>query len=125
MIELLAAAALLQAEATIWRPVYQAEGGEVFVDPASLRRDGDTFEIRVRALFATVRPSGMKSGITRNRYNCARQSFLTLHVHYFDADGETLENRPARGNYALDRPVGPGSANAAILREYCPPRTPG
>ncbi|HYD11752.1 MAG TPA: surface-adhesin E family protein [Allosphingosinicella sp.] len=125
MIELIAAAALVQAEAPQWRSVHRSERGEVFVDPASLRRDGDMFEITIRALFARVQPSGMKSGITRNRYNCARQSFVTLHVRYFDADGATMEDRPARGFAAQDRPVGAGSPNATILAEYCPRRTPG
>lgn len=126
MFDLIVAAALHQAApAPLWRSVYRYEGGEIFVDPASLRRDGDRFEITLRALFARVQPSGMKIGISRNRYNCARQSFVTLHVHYLDENGATIENRPARGFAARDRPVGGGSANAAILRDYCPRRAPG
>lgn len=126
MLDLMIAAALAQAQpAPLWRSVHSAETGEVFVDPASLRRDGQSFDITARAVFHEVTRSGMKTGITRNRYNCARQSMLTLHVHYFDANGRTIENRAATGALTRDRPVGGRSANAAILRLYCPRRTPG
>lgn len=123
MIGLILSAALLQGTcAPQWRAVHRSDVSEVAVDPASLRRDGQRFEITARVLFHQVTQQGLKSGISRHRYNCARQSITTLHVHFFDANGRTIENRPATGAMARDRPVGGGTAHAAILRLYCPRR---
>ncbi|HTU10367.1 MAG TPA: surface-adhesin E family protein [Allosphingosinicella sp.] len=123
MLGLMIATALAQGTpmpAPQWRSIERAPGGEVFVDTASLRRDRDTFEILVRIIFTGVQRSGMARGITRNRYFCATRTFLTLHVHYVDANGGTLEDRPARGAAARERPVTPGSPNEKILADYCP-----
>lgn len=126
MLTLILAAALAQAQpAPAWRAVHRSEVSEVSVDPASLRRDGQSFDITVRAVFHRVTQQGLKSGISRHRYNCARQSIVTLHVHFFDINGRTIQNGAPTGVMARDRPVGGGSAHAAILRLYCPRRTPG
>lgn len=131
MLDLIIAAALSQAASQAasqvapgpeWRLAFRADGGEVFVDPASLRREGTMFDITVRSVFERVQPTGMKSAVTRHRYDCARQSVLVLNIHALDANGGTIRNGPPQGVLSLPRPAGGRSAHAAILTTYCPPR---
>jgi hypothetical protein len=121
MIELILAAALAQGAAEPhWRSIFQSEVGEAFVDPASVRRSGDTFQINVRSVFAEAQPSGMKTGISLNEYDCRRRTVALLHIIALDAGGVQTEDRSVTGPTSEHHPVPPGTPNDIILNEFCP-----
>ncbi len=124
MLDLLIAAALAQASTAPgpeWRPFATVEGqGAVFLDPTSLTRDGDTFEIRVRAVFDTPRSSGMVVGVTRIRIDCTRHTVALRQVTGYDAQGRLLSDGAAVGPAAEPHTVPADSSYQALIDEYCP-----
>ena len=129
MIELILAAALAQGQMApapepAWRHVARNDEGEAWVDPGSLRRTGDTFEIVWRAVFYEAKANGMLSGITRSWFDCTHRLVAMRHYTSFDARGAVLGDRDAYGAPSQPHPISDGSVYAGILRLYCPPPTP-
>lgn len=121
MIELMLAAALAQGAAEPhWRSIFQSEQGEAFVDPESVRRSGDRFQIIVRSVFTVPQESGMKTGISLNEYDCRQRTVALRHITALDVDGVQTEDRPVTGPIAEHHPVPPGTPNDLILNEFCP-----
>jgi len=131
MIALLLAAALQQAapdpcnavarpdaprpNCPAWRLMRTNQDASGYVDPASLRRTGDSFQVMTRTVLN--RPmQGILSFNTPLELNCATRMARPLGYYNYDADGRLLSELPA--GEAV--PVAPRSAFAALLDEYCP-----
>jgi hypothetical protein len=136
MIELIIAAAFLQAadpcnavgaaapalRCPSWRSVGQDTESELFVDPASLRRDGGTFDIATRIVFGAAQQGGMRSGVVTARFDCARRTWAFLHSAYFDARGVVIVEGDSTGTEAAPQAVAEGGPIAGLLTEFCPRR---
>ena len=126
MIGLIVAAALLQPAMPEpdWRLVGRNEAGEAHVDPASLRRDGNSFEIDERIVFTRTLPNRVRIGISRLWFDCPRRLVALRHVISFDESGTLLEDRPGRGPPSQPHPVNDGSVYSTIMDLYCPHPAP-
>jgi hypothetical protein len=135
MIDLLLAAMLLQGAADpcmaadaaagapncpAWRSVYTQGDAEVFADPAAERRDGNVVEVRARTVFRAAREHGVRSVISRDRYDCVARTVAIVHFQAFDAEGRTLVDMPIPAAQAAPTAPLPGSPNAALLARFCP-----
>ena len=104
-----------------WRRVDGDANAELFVDPASLRRDATGFEITTRIVFATPREEeAMRSGVVTNRFECAARTWALRHSAYYDSDGTLIVEGEATGDTAEPEPVEPDTPIARLLTEYCP-----
>lgn len=136
MLDLLIAAALAQAPAPApdpcyavgappparcpaWRSHYRDALGEMSADPASLRRDGASFEIRARVVFAEANEIGARTILGTYRYDCGARTATLLHFAAYDADGAALGEADADGENARTEAVSAGSPNEALLDAYC------
>ncbi|HYD11758.1 MAG TPA: surface-adhesin E family protein [Allosphingosinicella sp.] len=138
MIDLVMAAALAQAGAgpdpchaaapaarpatcRQWRRLAGDDQVELFIDPASVRRDAAGFEIDTRIVYATPQEEeGMRSGVTTNRYDCAARTWALRHSAYYDESGTLLVEGDTSGDAADPEPVPAGSPMAGLLTEFCP-----
>ena len=122
MIGLMIAAALAQAPAAPapqWRSLGRVGQGEAFYDPASVQRNGATFDVRIRAVFDAVQTSGMRSGISLIRVDCAGRTVALRHVASFDDHGAPLLEGDATGPSSLPHAAPPNSPYQALLDQYC------
>ena len=137
MIELLIAAMLMQSEPAAchavprpaalpagcaqWRPVGRLADSALFVDPASLRRDGAAFEIALRILYDEPQEEeAMRSGVTIARFDCAARTRALRRIASYDGGGTLIEARAVTGDEADPEPLPSGSPFAGLLTEYCP-----
>jgi len=106
-----------------WRYVGQRDIGTHYVDPASLRREGDTFEIDSRVVLVSALEGRATSFTGRNRYNCANRLVTLLVTRIWDSRGAMLREEVHRGQYAsstVDESQAGYDFDVAMLRDYCP-----
>ncbi len=135
MLELMLAAALLQtpdpchaadpgarpAGCVQWRLVGRDARSALFVDPASLRRDGAAFEVVTRTVFGEPQEEeAMRSGVTTFRFDCAARTWSLRRSAHYHGDGTLIEAREVTGDEADPQPVQPDSPLAALATEFCP-----
>jgi hypothetical protein len=137
MLELMIAAALTQSGAADpchavgpaprpaacrqWRPLHRDGHAELFVDPASLRRDATGFEIMMRMVFATPQEEeGMRSSVSTNRFDCAARTWALRHSAFYDSSGALIVEGQITGEAGAPGPVEPDNPVARILTEFCP-----
>jgi hypothetical protein len=139
MIELMLAAALMQAPGQTGDPCHAVGavvGAQVpgcpawrlllvdgdtlsFVDPASVRRSGDTFEILNRGVFAAPR-NGARSVIVTWRFDCRARTVRTVTGVFYDARGARLRDFTPTGAQAEPQTIPPGAPFDRIRTELCP-----
>jgi hypothetical protein len=134
MIDLLIAAALAQAAdpclaidagttrppgCPAWRPLFQDQGTMAFVDPASVRRSGDTFEILQRATFPELR-NGAASVTVLYRVDCGRRTLTGVRAFFYDPRGIRLREYRPTGANAEPTAIPPGAPFDRIRAEFCP-----
>jgi hypothetical protein len=138
MIELLMAAALAQAQAPApdpcnaagtsappsqcrhWRSVWTDPYGEMYVDPASVARTGNSFIMTMRRMSRADDSQGARSMIATMRFDCARRETTMLHVTLYNARGVILRDSDMGGEVA--QPTAPGTNSNRLMDEYCPAR---
>lgn len=134
MIELMLAAALMQepagcnavpataapADCPQWRHLSRDRDGDIFVDPASVRRNGDRLEARMRVVNAREQSGRSRSANTRVWIDCVRRQGAALHMTLFATDGAQLGDFDVTGEAARPRVITPGSPSLRILADYCP-----
>ena len=101
-----------------WRPVYRAEGRQVFIDPGALRRNGDTFELPLRAVLAEPVDGGW-SYVALYRFDCRRRTVAAIYATFYNARG-AITNRGPLGGPDMQAEVEPNSPNGRLLAEFCP-----
>jgi hypothetical protein len=97
-------------------------GGELFADPASLRRDGTRFELRLRFLYAEAGAGEVRSIVSAFRFDCAARTVAMGGGHGYDAAGAQLDEEEPREDFTPPAPVAPDAREAAVLAAYCPRR---
>lgn len=108
------------ANCPAWRRFLQREEADIFVDPATMRRDGAVVDARTLAVFRAAFPSGMRSAISRDRYDCATGTTTWLHLTAYDAAGVVIADFDVTGEQARPQVHPPGSPGAAMMAEFCP-----
>jgi len=103
-----------------WRLIAREAEAELFVDPASLRPGGSTFDITTRIVYAAARQAGMRSGVTVTHFDCAHRTWALGHSAYFDARGALIVEGDATGEDAAPETVPDDGPFADILTEFCP-----
>jgi len=103
-----------------WRPVNSHGDGSMSVDPASLRRSGDAFEIATRIVFSSDRPDGGRSGINLLRFDCRAMSLSLVHITVYTAAGIRMSETAVTGDDARPQLLIDGSPLAGLISEYCP-----
>jgi hypothetical protein len=107
-----------------WRPFSAVFAGrEMLVDPASVRRDGTAFEIAMRTTHTTDQPGGVRSGITVNRFDCARQTVVPRQMTAYDARGAIMARVDTAGLRAVPEPLGHSGPWVELAAEFCPADT--
>jgi hypothetical protein len=131
MLDLIIAAALLQTNACNavdrpgpagcpdWQMLHDGPEVQVLAEPASVRRNGNVFELRFRLIFAADQRNGTRSGIVTYRFDCAGETGTLLQSRYYTAAGAPLADGPRPSGRALASP--PGSPNRAALDRFCLP----
>jgi hypothetical protein len=103
-----------------WRAVARDERSELFVDSASVRRNGTAFDIATRIVFAEPQEEeGMRSGVTISRFDCTARTWSLRHSAYYDGDGNVIVEGDVTGDEAAPQPIPPGPL-ADLLTEFCP-----
>lgn len=104
-----------------WRLLDRDGEAELFIDPASLRRDATGFEIATRIVFATPQEEeGMRSGVTTNRFDCVARTWALRRSAYYDSDGTLIVEGEAAGDEAAAEPIPADAPMAPLLTEFCP-----
>jgi hypothetical protein len=103
-----------------WTLLNRGSGGDVLDDPASVRRQGDSFDLRVRMIFTRDLPGGMRSAIAIYRFDCGARTASLRHRIVYNARGERLVEGPPAPKDAGPLPAPQGSPNRAALDRYCP-----
>jgi hypothetical protein len=131
MIDLILAAALIQAAdpcnaagraatplagCPTWRQITRHPEARGYVDPASVRRDGDRVELMTRTLPNQPVQGRIYSFNTHLELNCAARARRALRFTGFDAEGRTVI---AFGADEAASPAPRGSAFASLLTEFC------
>ena len=133
MLDLMIAAAMLQqqvnpcyavgvpppASCPVWRSLHRDNQAELFVEPASMRVDGDSFELRIRVLFAQAGGDGARNMVLVQRYDCRARTAALASLYSYDQGGRMVQNRVILRNVMQPRPVGPGSPEAIVLAAAC------
>jgi len=102
-----------------WRPVWRGNEFELFVNPDSLVRRGDNFEISLRYVYNVDRPQRVRSRISRHRYICARRAHVPLDIASYDVFGRRVAESGPRPDGRAEASVPRGSPGARLLSEYC------
>ena len=106
-----------------WRYVGRRDIGIHYVDPASLRRSGDTFEVDGRVVLVTALEGGASSFTGRSRYNCATHMVTLVVTRIWNTRGVMLREEVHSGQY-ITAPAGDlregYDFDAIMLRDYCP-----
>lgn len=104
----------------LWRLAQRFERFDIYANPASVVRGAASFEIHLRIVYPTDRPLGLRSAISRNRFDCTARTSQFLHITTYNAAGMILDDRDALPDEGLLQPVPADSPNGALLVEYCP-----
>ena len=99
-----------------WRFMRANDVGRGYIDPASVRRDGDIIEIMTRTVAIRAIAGGVRSFTVRLRIDCAARTALPLHYVGYDAVGVQVYER--RETERVVNPA-PGSVFEVLLGEYC------
>ena len=133
MLDLILATALLQAAdpchaadgppggagCPSWREIWRGDRGVLSADPASLRPGGDSFEIRIRFVYAEAFPSGIRTITSVMRMDCTARIGARRNGVAYATDGTRLqEEDPAAPPTTM--PVDADGPEDALLAEYCP-----
>jgi len=128
---LLIAAALAQAAPTAepapaWRTIHTVEGAAYALDPASVRREGDKVQARLRASAARPLADGTSAVVAEIELDCAARTATLIRRAAFGADGRLLAALDVPAGERRARLLGGEAADAAIERSLCgAPLDPG
>ena len=100
-----------------WSPFLHSEKGQIFLDRASLQRDGNLRTIVVRAIPAM--PDGeMTTAEVLMRFNCTERTYALLHLKALRNDGsQVLETDNPAGNRL--EPIGQEPDTVALFEGVC------
>ena len=101
-----------------WHRVVNSNKGQIFLDPATLQRDGDSRTILIRAILA-IESRGVASTHVRMRFDCARRTFTLLHMTAFAADGSQLLDGEAPAEVAGPHELNQDPDNIALVDGVC------
>lgn len=108
---------------TGWETLPDDASGHNFLDPASLRRDGDVVRVLVRGVANSVAANGIKSMMMRFRVDCRQRTLGIEAADGYDANGRLLGSRVAPA-VAMAPVAGMASLTALVARACRPAARP-
>jgi hypothetical protein len=104
-----------------WSPIAEDPWGHYFLDPASVRRDGDVVRFNLRAVANQDLGNGTAYFIAGHAFDCARRTFTILSAYSYRADGSFIGSRVSRPDElaGLTRPIEAGSSQERMLQTVC------
>ncbi|MEA3011488.1 MAG: hypothetical protein QOD42_33 [Sphingomonadales bacterium] len=107
-----------------WETLPDDASGHNFLDPASIRRDGDLVRIIVRGVASSVGASGLKSMMMRFRIDCRQRTLGVEAADGYGADGRLIGSRVAQPTEMAMTPIPEMASLAALVARACRPAAP-
>jgi surface-adhesin protein E len=104
---------------TGWEPLPDDESGHNFLDPASVRREGDLVRVVVRGVAHSVAANGIQSMMMRFRVDCRQRTLGIEATDGYGADGRLLGSRVAPASAVAMMPVAGMASLAALVARAC------
>jgi len=103
-----------------WRLVGQSPSMRLYLDPATLVRDGDIRRVRELQDLNAVDPDGVRSRVYLNEYDCRNQMHRLGQMQSFTGPMLGGERRFDLREMGYWRKIPGGSAFAQVYRRVCP-----
>jgi len=123
---MIALALLLAAQAlpapgsvTEWEALPDDQSGRNFLDPASIRRDGDIAYAMVRGVAHPGDTDAIQSAMMRIRIDCRARTFGFEAVDAYGADGRFLRSREVAPGAVASRPTGELASFVRLVERAC------
>lgn len=100
-----------------WQAVSYDERGNTYIDLASLRRDGASFEARLIATIRTDPRAGPLTLLSLQRFDCALRTVALLESSVPGLDSG--RSRRVTGESAAPRSAPAGTPGDLVLNRYC------
>ncbi|HEV7661058.1 MAG TPA: surface-adhesin E family protein [Allosphingosinicella sp.] len=104
---------------TGWETMPDDPSGHNFLDPASIRRQGDLVRVVVRGVALSAEGTGIASIMMRFRIDCRRRAIGVEAADGYGADGRLLGSRVAPEAAVTMAPVTDMASFAAIVARAC------
>jgi imidazolonepropionase-like amidohydrolase len=104
---------------TGWEPLPDDPSGRNFLDPASIRRQGDLVRVVVRGVAHSVAANGIESMMMRVRVDCRQRTLGVEAVDGYGADGRLLGSQVAPASAVAMAPAAGMASFAAIVARAC------
>jgi hypothetical protein len=111
-------AATAPAGCPAWRLMLEGGGARIFIDPASVRRDGDRFEILFRGIFAEP-VDGARSVVMWQSFDCGARTVTTRRLVFYSAAGVPVSGHVMTSAELQAEPVTAGSSFERVRAEFC------
>lgn len=102
-----------------WEEVASDPGGRYFLDPASVRRDGDRAHFLIRANAAQVEPDGTDHAVVRYRADCRRRTLAIEATDFYRGDGSYVRGYENAPDEIRLEPAVESAGEAQFLRRVC------
>ncbi len=102
-----------------WAFVAEDASGRIYVDPASVRRDGDIARILVRGVAKRPAASGASVMMMRFRFDCRQRTIGIEAVDGYGADGRLTGSREATPETVAAAPVGNVASTTRVFERAC------
>jgi hypothetical protein len=112
------------ASVTGWEALSDDAEGHNFLDPASIRRDGDLARVVVRGVANSVAATGIKSMMMRFRVDCRRRMLGVEAADGYGADGRLIGSRVATEAQVAMAPVPDTGSLTGLVARACRPAPP-
>jgi hypothetical protein len=116
---LISAGATGQAPDATWIQVSRHAGGPIFIDPASVRRDGNYATVVSRTDLEQALDDGTRTLVVRYRYDCVNRTSDLLYLEQLAGDGRVLLRTEIAPQEREIEAIPADSPNAAILARVC------
>jgi hypothetical protein len=104
---------------TGWETLPDDASGRNFLDPASIRREGDLARAVVRGVAHGVLANGIQSMMMRFRVDCRQRTIGIEATDGYGADGRLIGSRVAPGGVVAMAPAAGMASLAAIVARAC------
>ena len=102
-----------------WRLLLNTGGSQVFIDPASIRREGARFDLLFRATFPQP-VDGARTVLMWQSFDCAARTVTTRRVVFYSEAGAVVSGHVMTDAEARPEPVVQGSSFERVRAEFCP-----
>lgn len=124
---LLLAAQMLPAPGSVaeWEALPEDPSGRNFLDPASIRRDGDIARAVIRGVAHPGDTDAIQSVVMRVRVDCRARNFVAEAIDAYGADGRLLHSVEVEPGTVASEPAGTLASYNRLVERACGAGRPG